>query len=83
MSSIRHGACEAAQRLSTAKNFEYARYVVGEHQMANYSASESAISRGQDSEASNVGDQLDSAGQAIINCCIELPVLPKPIVEKL
>jgi DNA repair ATPase RecN len=34
--------------------------------MANYSASQSAISRGEDSAASNDGDQLDSAGQAIL-----------------
>jgi hypothetical protein len=34
--------------------------------MANYSESESAISRGQDNAASNHGDQLDSAGQAIL-----------------
>jgi hypothetical protein len=35
--------------------------------MANYSASQSAISRGQDSAASNDFEQLDSAGQAILN----------------
>jgi hypothetical protein len=35
--------------------------------MANYSASESAVSRGQESAGANDGDQLDSAGQAIIN----------------
>jgi hypothetical protein len=34
--------------------------------MANYSASQSAISRGQDNAAPNHGDQLDSAGQAIL-----------------
>jgi cell fate (sporulation/competence/biofilm development) regulator YmcA (YheA/YmcA/DUF963 family) len=35
--------------------------------MANYSASESAFSRGRDSAASNDGEQLDSAGQAILS----------------
>jgi hypothetical protein len=35
--------------------------------MANHSASQSAISRGQDSTASNDSNQLDSAGQAILN----------------
>jgi hypothetical protein len=49
------------------ENIEYGRNVIGEHQMANYSASEPAISRGQESAASNDGDQSDSAGQAIIN----------------
>jgi cell fate (sporulation/competence/biofilm development) regulator YmcA (YheA/YmcA/DUF963 family) len=34
--------------------------------MANYSESESAISRGQDGSASNDAGQLDSAGQAIL-----------------
>ena len=34
--------------------------------MANYSALESAISRGQDGSASNDAGQLDSAGQAIL-----------------
>ena len=34
--------------------------------MANYSESESAISRGQDGAASNDAGQLDSAGQAIL-----------------
>jgi DNA repair ATPase RecN len=34
--------------------------------MANYSESESAISRGQDGSASNDVGQLDSAGQAIL-----------------
>ena len=33
--------------------------------MVNYSQSESTISRGRDSAASNDGGQLDSAGQAI------------------
>jgi hypothetical protein len=35
--------------------------------MANHSASQSAISRGQDSTASNHSNQLDSAGQAKLN----------------
>jgi hypothetical protein len=35
--------------------------------MANYSAFESANSRGQDSTALNDSNQLDSAGQAILN----------------
>jgi cell fate (sporulation/competence/biofilm development) regulator YmcA (YheA/YmcA/DUF963 family) len=35
--------------------------------MGNYSASESAISRGQHSAASNEDDQLDSAGHAILD----------------
>ena len=34
--------------------------------MADYSESESAISRGQDGSASNDAGQLDSAGQAIL-----------------
>src|ERR1700720_2161501 len=34
--------------------------------MADYSEFESANSRGQDGSASNDGDQLDSAGQAIL-----------------
>ena len=34
--------------------------------MGNYSASQTAILRGQDHAASNHGDQLDSAGQAIL-----------------
>jgi hypothetical protein len=34
--------------------------------MANYSATQSAISRGQDGSASNDAGQLDSAGQAIL-----------------
>jgi hypothetical protein len=34
--------------------------------MANYSEFESAISRGQDNAASNHEDQLESAGQAIL-----------------
>ena len=34
--------------------------------MANYSEFECAISRGQEGSASNDGDQLDSAGQAIL-----------------
>jgi hypothetical protein len=34
--------------------------------MANYSASQSPISRGQDGSASNDAGQLDSAGQAIL-----------------
>jgi len=42
--------------------------------MANYSEFDSAISRGQDGSASNDAGQLDSAGRAILNCCIKLPV---------
>ena len=34
--------------------------------MANYSEFESAISSGQEGSASNDGDQLDFAGQAIL-----------------
>jgi cell fate (sporulation/competence/biofilm development) regulator YmcA (YheA/YmcA/DUF963 family) len=42
-------------------------YLIGERQMANNSSSEFAISRDEDSVASNNANQLDSAGQAILN----------------
>ena len=51
--------------------------------MANYSASESAVSRGQESAGANDGDQLDSAGQAIINLLHRAAGAAEAIIGKL